>query len=135
LPGELDGGRRQQLGCAKEADAKKMGEQHSQDARERVERMVHRYTKRGPCELNPDPVTLEYVVAGLTRNLLEHGRWYCPCREVTGDPERDRKNICPCPQHKADIDRDGVCECGIFVSAEYARTHGAAPTSDPGEEN
>jgi ferredoxin-thioredoxin reductase catalytic subunit len=85
--------------------------------------MVRRYLKRGPYVLNPDPVTTEYVMAGLTRNLMDHGRWYCPCREVTGDLERDRRNICPCPQHRADIERDGVCECGIFVSVEYARTH------------
>jgi len=98
-------------------------------ARERVERMVGRYTARGPYALNPDPVTVEHVLAGLTRNLLRHGRRYCPCREVTGVPEQDRVNICPCPQHHADIARDGACECGIFVSMEYAEVHASAPTS------
>ena len=102
-------------------------EQHDEEktkaARERVERMVRRYVERGPYRLHPDPVTVEHVLAGLTRNLLEHGRWYCPCREVAGDPERDRRNICPCPQHRADIARDGFCECGIFVSLEYAAAH------------
>ena len=100
-----------------------MDETHAERARARVERMVRRYVERGPYVLNPDPVTVEHVMAGLTRNLVEHGRWYCPCREVTGEPERDRKNICPCPQHRPDIERDGVCECGIFASPEYARTH------------
>jgi ferredoxin-thioredoxin reductase catalytic subunit len=96
--------------------------------RERVERMARRHVERGGCALNPDSVTVEHVLAGLTRNLIQHGRWYCPCREVTGDPERDRSNICPCPQHKRDIERDGVCECGIFVSMEHAREN-ASPAS------
>jgi ferredoxin-thioredoxin reductase catalytic chain len=98
-------------------------EQTAEAARERVERMAHRYVARGPYCLNPDPTTVEYVLSGLARNLLQHGRAYCPCREVTGDPERDRPNICPCPQHRADIARDGFCECGIFVSREYAAAH------------
>jgi ferredoxin-thioredoxin reductase catalytic subunit len=101
----------------------------AEEARERVERMVSRYVARGPYCLNPDPVTVEHVLAGLTRNLIGHGRWYCPCREVTGEPERDRANICPCPQHRTDIARDGVCECGIFVSKEYATRQ--SPDSTP----
>jgi ferredoxin-thioredoxin reductase catalytic chain len=82
--------------------------------------MVRRYVERGRYRLNPDPVTVEHVVNGLVSNLMQHGRAYCPCREVTGDPGRDRANICPCPQHHADIARDGFCECGIFVSPDYA---------------
>ena len=105
-----------------------------QQARGRVERMVLRYVARGRYCLNPDPATVEYVLAGLTRNLVQHGRWYCPCREVTGDPKRDRANICPCPQHPADIARDGACECGIFVSREYAAAHPHTETSDAREE-
>ncbi len=100
--------------------AKQDPEKQSAEARERVDRMVERYIARGRYCLNPDPVTVEHVKVGLARNLLRHGRWYCPCREVTGDPERDRQNICPCPQHPDDIARDGFCECGIFVSREFA---------------
>ena len=102
-------------------------ERQLDEARRRVQRMVHRYVARGRYLLNPDPVTVEHVIAGLVRNLLRHGRAYCPCREVTGDPAQDRKNICPCPQHHADIARDGVCECGLFVSEHYAKAQSAAP--------
>ncbi len=91
-----------------------------QHARARVERMVERYLARGRYRLNPDAVTVEHVLAGLARNLIQHKRWYCPCREVTGEPARDRRNICPCPQHHQDIARDGFCECGLFVSEDYA---------------
>ncbi len=106
----------------------------AEEARERVERMVHRHVARGRYRLNPDATTVEHVLAGLTRNLIQHGRWYCPCREVTGDRERDRANICPCPQHRADIARDGVCECGIFVSEEYAAAQRPAGTTEAREE-
>jgi ferredoxin-thioredoxin reductase catalytic subunit len=99
-----------------------------QRARARVEQIVRRYVARGPYCLNPDPVTVEHVLFGLTRNLLTHGRAYCPCREVTGEPARDRVNLCPCPQHPADIARDGVCECGIFASIEYAAANPMEPT-------
>jgi len=89
--------------------------------------MVTRYLRGGRYRLNPDPVTVEHVMAGLARNLLRHGRWYCPCREVTGEAERDRGNVCPCPQHHDDIARDGVCECGIFVGAACAAADAPEP--------
>jgi ferredoxin-thioredoxin reductase catalytic chain len=100
-----------------------------EEARARVERMVGRYVAGGSYVLNPDPVTVEHVLTGLARNLAAHGLGYCPCREVTGDRKADRGNICPCPQHHRDIARDGFCECGIFVSEEYAEAHPTAPTS------
>jgi ferredoxin-thioredoxin reductase catalytic chain len=102
-------------------------EQQVAEARRRIQRMVNRYVERGRYAFNPDPVTVEHVMAGLARNLLRHGRAYCPCREVAGDPAQNRKNICPCPQHHGDIARDGVCECGIFVSEHYAKAHSTAP--------
>lgn len=95
-------------------------------ARERVEQMVQRYVARGPYRLNPDAVTVEHVLIGLTRNLVAYGRCLCPCQEVTGDWERDRTNLCPCPQRHVDIARHGTCECGIFVSQEYAARHSVA---------
>jgi ferredoxin-thioredoxin reductase catalytic subunit len=114
-------------------------EEHADDqrtarAREQVERMVQRYTSRGPYRLNPDPGTVEHVLVGLARNLLRYGRAYCPCREVTGELDRDRPNTCPCPQHRADIARDGVCECGVFASAAYAAAHSGTPTAISSEE-
>lgn len=105
-------------------------EENTQLARRRVEQMVSRYVAQGRYELNPDIVTVRHVMVGLARNLLQYGRWYCPCREVHGQPEVDRANICPCPQHHDDIARDGVCECGLFVSADYAATHALSETAE-----
>ena len=96
---------------------------------------MQRYLARGRYCLNPDLVTVEHVLAGLTRNLLEHGRWYCPCREVTGDAERDLANLCPCPQHPADIAREGACECGLLVSHEYVALHSPCGRAETGKES
>jgi len=90
-------------------------------ALERVERMLRGYVERSPYRLNPDLVTVRHVRDGLAEHLVLHGRMYCPCREVTGAPERDRPNICPCTTHAEEIARTGACECGIFVSADYAK--------------
>ena len=89
----------------------------------KAQALVQRYVKVGRYHLNPDEVVVRNVVQGLARNWIEYGRFYCPCREVSGTPETDRKNICPCTTHKQDIARDDACECGLYVSAAYVETH------------
>jgi ferredoxin-thioredoxin reductase catalytic subunit len=84
-------------------------------------RMVSRYAENGPFLLHPDAVLVRNVIEGLARNKSVYGRGYCPCRPVSGDARADRANICPCRSHRRDIERDGTCECGIFVSEEYVR--------------
>ncbi len=86
-----------------------------------VKRMVLRYVEKGPYRLHPDDVLVRNVLEGLARNRARYGRAYCPCRPVTGDREIDKANICPCRNHRADIARDGTCECGIFVSEEHLK--------------
>ncbi len=66
--------------------------------------------------MQPDDALRRHVLEGLARNLVRHGRAYCPCREVTGDAERDRPNICPCRTHMEEIRATGECECGIFAA-------------------
>ena len=84
-------------------------------ALERVTRNAERYAERAGLALQPDRAQRDYVLQGLARNLLKHGKPYCPCREVTGDPQKDRANICPCRTHRAEIEQSGQCECGLFV--------------------
>jgi ferredoxin-thioredoxin reductase catalytic chain len=86
-----------------------------------VRRRAERYAGRGPYFLFPDEVVVRNVLVGMARNLLEHGKAYCPCREVTGDEEADRANVCPCRSHHEDIARDGHCECRLFVSEDFLR--------------
>lgn len=80
---------------------------------------VMRYTQRGRYELFPDQVVVRNLLAKMARNLAQHGKVYCPCREVTGDAQANRLNICPCRSHQEDIARDGYCECRLFVSKEF----------------
>ncbi len=86
-----------------------------------VRRMVLAYVKKGPYFLHPDEVLVKNVLEGLAKNRARYGRAYCPCRPVTGAREIDKANICPCRTHRADIERDGACECGIFVSKDHLR--------------
>ena len=89
------------------------------EALTRVTRLVERYAARSPYALFPDDVVVRNVLAKMARNLLAHGRPYCPCRPVPEDPEERKRDICPCAMHHADIARDGFCECRLFVSREY----------------
>jgi ferredoxin-thioredoxin reductase catalytic subunit len=92
-------------------------EQHGlPEALERVTHAAERYAQKSGLALNPDAAARRHALLGLARNLVRHGRPYCPCREVTGHPERDRANICPCRTHREEIGRSGECECGLFVA-------------------
>jgi ferredoxin-thioredoxin reductase catalytic subunit len=65
-------------------------------------------------QLNPDQKIVDIIIAGLTRNKKEKGYEYCPCRPLEGDLGKDRKKICPCFWHKAEIKKDGFCHCRLF---------------------
>lgn len=105
-------------------------------ARRLVERRIERYLRRSPYRLFPDEVVVRHLVNRLARNLVEHGRQYCPCRKVTGDRAADRPNICPCRTHRDEIARDGHCECRLFVSREFVAPagHGPAEKAAAGDE-
>ena len=85
-----------------------------------VTQRAERYAERAGLALQPDAAQRDYVLQGLARNLIKYGKAYCPCREVTGDPEKDRANICPCRTHRAEIEESGQCECALFTKAKTA---------------
>jgi len=86
---------------------------------ERLRRMVRRWPEVSGCLLQPDPDTVEGIVQALVRSTMLHGRAYCPCRDLTGDPEVDRRNACPCAFHRDEIAQQGYCKCQLFVSETY----------------
>jgi ferredoxin-thioredoxin reductase catalytic subunit len=49
-----------------------------QEAFERAKRMSERYVERGPYRFFPLNDVVEEVQKGLAKNLLNHGRFYCP---------------------------------------------------------
>lgn len=86
---------------------------------ERLNRMVRRWPEVSGCHLNPDPVVVEGVVGALAQSVVETGYSYCPCRDQSGDPRKDRALICPCDYHQDELVRDGHCKCVLFVSDAY----------------
>lgn len=91
-------------------------EKRLDEAVRRVTRTARRYADGAEVALQSDEVLRRHVLRGLAQNLLEHGRPYCPCRDVTGVEKRDRVNICPCRTHLEEIERWGECECGLYVA-------------------
>lgn len=70
-------------------------------------------------KLNPDTEKVEALLDGLARNRIEFGKGYCPCmiQRISKDELQNRMRICPCAFHREDIEKDGMCECGMFVKA------------------
>jgi len=71
--------------------------------------------KDTPYVLLDDPKRVNTVLTVLVKRRRTKGEYYCPCRVVSGDPERDSKIICPCVFMADDIERDGKCFCSLFV--------------------
>ena len=49
-----------------------------EEALERAKRMSQRYVEKGPYEFFPLLEIVEEVQGGLAKNLVSHGRLYCP---------------------------------------------------------
>ena len=73
-----------------------------------------RYAAQHGYRLNPDKRVLNFVITGLARNLQEKKLEYCPCRPLSGNPQKDKKKICPCFWHKEEIEKQGFCHCRLF---------------------
>lgn len=86
---------------------------------ERLHKMVRRWPEVSGYRLQPDSETVEGIVQALVRSTMMHGIGYCPCRDLTGDPEVDRANVCPCVHHHQEIRMQGYCRCQLFVSESY----------------
>ena len=76
------------------------------------------YAKKHGFLLQPDRVILDQILDGLLNRESIYGLRYCPCRKVTGNPEEDKKIICPCIYHKEEIKDEGHCKCMLFLKKE-----------------
>lgn len=74
-----------------------------------------RYAEKKGYLLNPDERVVDFIIKGLKKNEEKQGFQYCPCRRISGDKEKDAKNICPCVFHEDEIRKDGRCHCMLFV--------------------
>ena len=85
----------------------------------RVRRFVQTYVRKGPYTLYPNEEVVENVIVGLAENLEQHGKMYCPCAPVEDSMQKGHEMVCPCTPHKADIARQGYCDCALFASKEF----------------
>jgi len=74
-----------------------------------------RHARAAGFKLQPDEKILNSIIKGELERLKKYGALYCPCRRVTGNPEEDKKIICPCIFHKLEIKQDGFCKCRLFL--------------------
>jgi len=88
------------------------------ELKENIRNSVKRYANKKGYILNPDEEIFESVIEGLAQNRLKYGKRYCPCRIITGDPKKDKANICPCVYHEEEIERDGHCHCMLYYAKE-----------------
>ena len=95
-----------------------INEREIKASEERFRKGSEKYAQKAGYALNPDTKIVDTIVKGLARNRSKHGRAYCPCMFVSGDPDKDKEIICPCQIHKEDIEKHGKCHCGLFVKAE-----------------
>jgi ferredoxin-thioredoxin reductase catalytic subunit len=87
----------------------------SEDTLKEVTRTAKRHAQRRGLALQPDATQLRYVLNGLAETVRKYGKPFCPCKPVSGDAEKDRRNICPCRTHREEIEQSGECECGLFT--------------------
>lgn len=97
--------------------ADKADEKTLEETEDRLLKGSEKYAQRAGYKLNPDAEVVGTIITGLAKNKMKHGRAYCPCMFVTGDPDEDKKIICPCRVHREDIEKHGKCHCGLFVKA------------------
>jgi ferredoxin-thioredoxin reductase catalytic subunit len=83
--------------------------------RREITERVRKHAAESKCKLNPDGRIVAALIEGLVRRRVKFGDYYCPCRIVTGNAETDRRNVCPCQTHEAEIAETGKCHCALFV--------------------
>ena len=79
-----------------------------------IERRSREYAEKSGLRLNGDAKKLDLLFTAMGRRKVRSGEFYCPCRVVTGDREKDRASICPCEPHLREIAETGHCLCGLF---------------------
>jgi len=83
--------------------------------RREIAERIRRHVAESSCRLNPDKRIVKALIEGLVRRRQKSGDFYCPCRIVTGNLETDRRNVCPCETHEAEIAETGKCHCALYV--------------------
>jgi ferredoxin-thioredoxin reductase catalytic subunit len=91
---------------------------------------VTRVAEHNGWKLNPDKDFLEDLMVGLRDNYNRYGYFLCPCRDGTGEREKDRDIICPCDYNLPDQKDYGHCYCALYFRKDYFEA-GGKPRSIP----
>lgn len=91
---------------------------------------IRRYAARKGWSVNPRWMVYTNLRLWLSDCEAMYGRRFCPCFEPSGDPELDKKLICPCAFAEAEIEQVGWCHCTLFgrgdlTPADYKRAEAA----------
>ncbi len=75
---------------------------------------IRKYAAAKGLRVNPHRMFYTNLKIWIEENRDLYGRQQCPCFEPSGDPELDRKLLCPCKFAEADIQAHGTCHCVLF---------------------
>jgi len=73
------------------------------------------YAESQGIKMNPDEKRVDIILEGLVRKKDMNGKFYCPCRILEGNDEKDDPKVCPCLWHLDEIKNDGMCHCQLFA--------------------
>lgn len=84
-----------------------------------IEAEVRRIAESEGWLPNPNRTLLGGIMEGLAVNEEKYGYQGCPCRKLSGDPQKDTDIICPCDYSAPDLAEYGRCYCALYVTREY----------------
>jgi ferredoxin-thioredoxin reductase catalytic subunit len=82
---------------------------------------IRKHARNRGWSVNPRWMLYTNLKLWIADSEAMYGRRYCPCYEPSGDPELDRKLICPCQFAQEEIDITGWCHCTLFGRGDLTR--------------
>ena len=74
---------------------------------------IEELAKSNNYELNSDDDRIKKVIGLMTMNSNGFGKYYCPCKQ-SHPLYPDNDVICPCPELRDEVTKDGHCFCKLF---------------------
>lgn len=84
------------------------------DELKKQDRWIKKFAAKKDYSVNPHWMFYTNLRIWLIESEKLFGKRYCPCFEPSGDPEFDRKLICPCAFIDQEIAERGTCHCTLF---------------------
>jgi ferredoxin-thioredoxin reductase catalytic subunit len=81
-----------------------------------IRSVLEQYADESGYVLNPNEKQVDGIIRALIKRKEKYGYQYCPCRVPSGDEVEDKKIVCPCAYHDAEIKETGHCLCKLFYA-------------------